>query len=127
MPREYLGVGLSPIRDKGESHSRMEHTRRAERREVMTRQTTPFQLTAEENRADHSLNVIVLQKSILEAVLASARLEGMEEAAKIAADYEAVAYQSGNLPINDPNECAAQTAREIAALIRAELAGGKDE
>lgn len=92
----------------------------------MTRQTTPFQLTAEENRADHSLNVIVLQKCILEAALVSARLEGMEEAAKIAADYEAVAYQHGNLPINDPNECAAQAAREIAASILNAMAERKE-
>lgn len=32
----------------------------------MTRQTTPFELTVEENRATHSLNVIVLQKRIAE-------------------------------------------------------------
>ena len=55
----------------------------------------------------------------LRAGLATARREGMEEAAKIAADFETVAYQHGNLPADDPHECAAQAAREIAASIRA--------
>ena len=55
----------------------------------------------------------------------AARREGMEEAAKIAADFETVAYQHGNLPANDPHECAAQTAREIAASIRAAAGEGK--
>jgi hypothetical protein len=61
----------------------------------------------------------------LRAELATARREGMEEAAKIAADFETVAYQHGNLPANDPHECAAQTAREIAASIRAAAGEGK--
>ena len=55
----------------------------------------------------------------LRAALATARREGMEEAARIAADFETVAYQHGNLPADDPHECAAQAAREIAASIRA--------
>lgn len=44
-----------------------------EEKKVMTKQTTPFQLTVEENNANHSLNVIVLQKRIkeLEAALSS--------------------------------------------------------
>lgn len=62
----------------------------------------------------------------LKAALANARQEGMEEAAKIAADYEIVAYQHGNLPISDPNECAAQAAREIAASIRNAMAERKE-
>ena len=55
----------------------------------------------------------------LRAALATARREEMEEAARIAADFETVAYQHGNLPADDPHECAAQAAREIAASIRA--------
>jgi hypothetical protein len=52
------------------------------------------------------------------AAIATARREGMEEAAQMAADFETVFYQR-TMPANDPHECAARAAREIAAAIRA--------
>jgi len=61
----------------------------------------------------------------LRAALATARREGMEEAAQMAADFETVFYQR-TMPANDPHECAARAAREIAAAIRA-LKGEGDE
>lgn len=59
------------------------------------------------------------------AALATARRKGVEEAAKIAADFETTAYQHGNLPDDDPYECVAQAAREIAAAIRAAALEGE--
>lgn len=54
----------------------------------------------------------------LRAELATARREGMEEAAQIAAEFEIVAHLHG--PWSDvPDECAVQASREIAAAIRA--------
>lgn len=48
-----------------------------------------------------------------------ARQAALEEAAQTAAHHERMAYQRGDLPLGDPNECAAQVAREIEAAIRA--------
>ena len=50
----------------------------------MTRQTTPFELTVEDNRANHSLNVIVLQKRIaeLEKLVRAAFIEGFDSGRK---------------------------------------------
>lgn len=73
------------------------------------------------SEADDRIKELNARIAELETALATARRDGMEEAAKIAADYETVAYQHGNLPISDPNECAAQAAREIATSIRAAL------
>jgi len=58
------------------------------------------------------------------SALATARREGMEKAAKIAADFETVFYQR-TMPANDPHECAARAAREIAAAIRSAAKEGK--
>jgi len=55
----------------------------------------------------------------LRAAPQSARRDALEEAAQIAAHYERMAYQRGDLPLGDPNECAAQVAREIEAAVRA--------
>jgi hypothetical protein len=55
----------------------------------------------------------------LRAELATARKDALKEAAQRAAHYERMAYQHGNLPVDDPHECAAQVAREIEASIRA--------
>ena len=57
-------------------------------------------------------------KQDTDELIEQGRQDGMEQAAQIAADFETVAYQHGNLPANDPHECAAQAAREIAAAIR---------
>jgi vacuolar-type H+-ATPase subunit H len=54
----------------------------------------------------------------LRAALQSSRSDALEEAAQIAAHHERMAYQRGDLPLGDPNECAAQVAREIEAAIR---------
>jgi hypothetical protein len=62
----------------------------------------------------------------VEARIATARKDALEEAAQRAAHYERMAYQHGNLPVDDPHECAAQVAREIEASIRA-LKGEGDE
>lgn len=51
--------------------------------------------------------------------LATARNDTLREVLQILASYEATAYQHGNLPANDPHECAAQATREIAATILA--------
>ena len=54
----------------------------------------------------------------LRAALATARREGMEEAAKIATEFEIVAHLHG--PWSDVgHECAAQAAGIVAAAIRA--------
>jgi hypothetical protein len=55
----------------------------------------------------------------LRAALNKARHDALKEAAQIAAHHERMAYQRGDLPLGDPNECAAQVAREIEAAIRA--------
>jgi hypothetical protein len=55
----------------------------------------------------------------LRVALQSSRRDALEEAAQIAAHHERMAYQRGDLPLGDPNECAAQVAREIEAAIRA--------
>ena len=55
----------------------------------------------------------------LRAALQTARRDALEEAAQRAAHYERMAYQHGNLPVDDPHECAAQVAREIETSIRA--------
>lgn len=47
------------------------------------------------------------------------RVTTLREVLQILASYEATAYQHGNLPANDPHECAAQATREIAATILA--------
>jgi hypothetical protein len=62
----------------------------------------------------------------IQAEIAQAKREALEEAAQRAAHYERMAYQHGNLPVDDPHECAAQVAREIEASIRA-LKGEGDE
>jgi len=60
----------------------------------------------------------------LRAELATARREGMEEAAQIATEFEIVAHLHG--PWSDvPDECAVQASREIAAAIRAAAKEGK--
>jgi hypothetical protein len=60
----------------------------------------------------------------LRAALASARREGMEQAAQIATEFEIVAHLHG--PWSDvPDECAVQASREIAAAIRAAAGDGK--
>lgn len=58
----------------------------------------------------------------LRAALATARREGMDEAARIADAFEVVTHLHG--PWSDVgHECAAQAAREIAAAIRAAKEG----
>jgi hypothetical protein len=58
------------------------------------------------------------------AELATARRDGMEEAAQIAAAFEGVTHLHG--PWSDVgHECAAQAAREITASIRAAAREGK--
>lgn len=64
-------------------------------------------------------------KQDTDELIEQGRQDGMEQAAQIAEDFETVAYQHGNLPANDPHECAAQAAREIAAAIRAAAKEGK--
>lgn len=60
----------------------------------------------------------------LRAEVATARREGMEEAARIATEFEIVAHLHG--PWSDvADECAVQASREIAAAIRAAAKGGK--
>ena len=61
-----------------------------------------------------------------DALMEQARESALEEAAQRAAHYERMAYQHGNLSVDDPHECAAQVAREIEASIRA-LKGEGDE
>ena len=53
------------------------------------------------------------------AALTAAHNDALREVLQILASYEATAYQHGNLPANDPHECAAQATREIAATILA--------
>lgn len=74
----------------------------------MTRQTTPFELTVEENNANHSLNVIVLQKRIAE----------LEAALRFYDDTENW-RRNGQL---DPN-----SGNFTGGPARAALEGGKDE
>jgi hypothetical protein len=50
-------------------------------------------------------------------MIQQARHDALKEAAQRAAHYERMAYQHGNLPVDDPHECAAQVAREIEASI----------
>ena len=60
----------------------------------------------------------------LRAALATARQEGMEEAAQIAAAFEGVTHLHG--PWSDVgHECAAQAAGIVAAAIRAAAGEGK--
>ena len=73
----------------------------------MTRQTTPFQLTVEENRASHSLDVIVLQKRIKEL---EAALRVYECSGKCANCYGAV-----------------RNTKYCGQIARAALTGGRDE
>lgn len=54
----------------------------------------------------------------LRAAIATARNDALDAVLARLEDYERGAYQHGNLPYMDPQECAAQAAREIAASIQ---------
>ena len=45
-------------------------------------------------------------------MIQKARHDALEEAAQRAAHYERMAYQHGNLPVDDPHECAAQKEKQ---------------
>jgi hypothetical protein len=70
------------------------------------------------NSFDYHMKALDEEIDSLRAQLASARKDALEEAAQMAADFETVFYQR-TMPANDPHECAARAAREIAAAIRA--------
>jgi len=74
---------------------------------------------ATEVDASNILRALAAERDALRAALQTARRNALKEAAKRAAHYERMAYHHGNLPVDDPHECAAQVAREIEASIRA--------
>lgn len=122
----------------------------------MTRQTTPFELTVEESCANHSLNVIVLQKRIaeLEAALKNkgcardqtttqycaevierdkriAELEAaLATARRDAMEEAAKIAENCEYPWLEAREAEYEAADlmigQIAIVIRAALKGGKD-
>ena len=75
-----------------------------------------LRLDAEPSEGDMETAAQEIEK--LRAALQTARRKALEEAAQIAAHHERMAYQRGDLPLGDPNECAAQVAREIEAAVR---------
>lgn len=76
------------------------------------------------DKADERIEAQAAEITRLRAELATARREGMEEAAQIATEFEIVAHLHG--PWSDvPDECAVQASREIAAAIRAAAKEGK--